>query len=89
MVKVCAVVAQPGHAKELQSVRLERGPRSVDSLGVIFEDNDRVQGQNESPVLLRNVVKLEDADDPISVGGCVYSPCSSLRSHTHVLLNAR
>jgi len=66
--KVCAVAAQPGHTKELQSVQLERGLRIVDSPGVIFDDDDRIQGQMESSVLLRNVVKPEDVDDPISVG---------------------
>lgn len=73
VVKVCAVAAQPGHTKELQSVQLERGLRIVDSPGVIFEDDDSIQGQNESSVLLRNVVKPEDVDDPISVGGCILS----------------
>ena len=42
--------------------------------GFIFEDDDRIQGQKESSVLLRNVVKPEDVDDPISVGGYAYSP---------------
>ncbi|KAI0274481.1 P-loop containing nucleoside triphosphate hydrolase protein [Russula aff. rugulosa BPL654] len=65
--KACAVAAQPGHTKELQSVQLERGLRIVDSPGVIFEDDDSIQGQKESSVLLRNVVKPEDVDDPISV----------------------
>jgi nuclear GTP-binding protein len=65
--KVCAVAAQPGHTKELQSVQLERGLRIVDSPGVIFDDDDHIQGQ-ESPVLLRNVVKHEDVHDPISIG---------------------
>jgi nuclear GTP-binding protein len=69
-VKVCPVAAQPGHTKELQSIQLERGLRIVDSPGVIFEDDDSIQGQKESSVLLRNVVKPEDVDDPISVGGC-------------------
>ena len=36
---------------------------------------DHIQGQ-ESPVLLRNVVKPEDVDDPISVGRCAL-----LRAH--------
>ena len=85
VVKVCAVAAQPGHTKELQSVQLERGLRIVDSPGVIFEDDDSIQGQNESSVLLRNVVKPEDVDDPISVGGCVYSPCSSKQSHLNTV----
>ena len=67
---MCAVAAQPGHTKELQSIQLERGVRVVDSPGVIFDDDDHIQGQKESSVLLRNVVKPEDVDDPISVGGC-------------------
>jgi len=67
---VCAVAAQPGHTKELQSIQLERGLRIVDSPGVIFDDYDHIQGQKESSVLLRNVVKPEDVDDPISVGRC-------------------
>jgi nuclear GTP-binding protein len=74
VVKVCAVAAQPGHTKELQSIQLERGLRIVDFPGVILEDDDSIQGRKESSMLLRNVVKPEDVDDPISVGGCAYSP---------------
>ena len=66
--KVCAVAAQPGHTKDLQSIQLERGLRIVDSPGVIFDDDDHIQGQKESSVLLRNIVKPEDVDNPISVG---------------------
>ena len=62
------MAAQPGHTKELQSVQLERGLRIVDSPGVIFDDDEGIQGQKESSVLLRNVVKPEDVDDPITVG---------------------
>ena len=76
MVKVCAVAAQPGHTKDLQSVQLERGLRIVDSPGVIFEDDDSIKGQEELSVLLHNVVIPEDVDDPISVGGRASSPCS-------------
>ncbi|KAH8988295.1 P-loop containing nucleoside triphosphate hydrolase protein [Lactarius hatsudake] len=65
--KVCAVAGQAGHTKELQYIQLERGLRIVDSPGVIFEDDEGIQGQKESSVLLRNVVKPEDVDDPISV----------------------
>jgi TPP-dependent indolepyruvate ferredoxin oxidoreductase alpha subunit len=75
------VAAQPGHTKELQSVQLERGLRIVDSPGVIFDDDECIQGQKESSVLLRNVVKPEDVDDPISVGACACmypSPCRTL-----------
>ncbi|KAH9054871.1 P-loop containing nucleoside triphosphate hydrolase protein [Lactarius vividus] len=65
--KVCAVAGQAGHTKELQSIQLERGLRIVDSPGVIFDDDEGIQGQKESSVLLRNVIKPEDVDDPISV----------------------
>jgi nuclear GTP-binding protein len=40
--KVCAVAAQPGHTKELQSVQLEPGLRIDDSRGVIFDDDDHI-----------------------------------------------
>lgn len=66
--KVCAVAAQPGHTKDLQSVQLERGMKIVDSPGVVFDDDEEeVKGQKKGSVLLRNVVKVEDVDDPIAV----------------------
>jgi nuclear GTP-binding protein len=66
--KVGSVAAQPGHTKGLQSVQLERGLQIVNSPGVIFDDDDRIQGQKVSSMLLRNVIKPEDVHDPISVG---------------------
>ncbi|KZT03079.1 P-loop containing nucleoside triphosphate hydrolase protein [Laetiporus sulphureus 93-53] len=67
--KVCAVAAQPGHTKELQSVQLERGLRILDSPGVVFDDDDfdASKSKSRSNVLLRNVIKVEDIDDPISL----------------------
>ncbi|KAF9466816.1 hypothetical protein BDZ94DRAFT_1250845 [Collybia nuda] len=68
--KVCAVAAQAGHTKDLQSVQLERGMRIVDSPGVVFDEDDEVgdgKGQKKGSVLLRNVVKVEDVEDPIAV----------------------
>ena len=67
------MVAQPGHTKDLQSIQLERGLRIVDSPGVMFDDDEGIQGQHESSVLLRNVVKPEGVDDPTSVSAF---PCS-------------
>ncbi|KIJ94798.1 hypothetical protein K443DRAFT_683483 [Laccaria amethystina LaAM-08-1] len=67
--KVCAVAAQPGHTKDLQSVQLERGMRIIDSPGVVFDEDDFIDGKSEKKgsVLLRNVVKVEDVEDPIAV----------------------
>jgi nuclear GTP-binding protein len=83
--KVCAVAAQPGHTKELQSVQLERGLHIVDSPGVIFDDDDHIQGQ-ESPVLLRNVVKPEDVHDSISIGRSALLPAPLLDLNSRPLL---
>lgn len=65
------MAAQAGHTKDLQSIQLERGMRIVDSPGVVFDEDDDVgdgKGQKKGSVLLRNVVKVEDVEDPIAVG---------------------
>ena len=68
--KVCAVAAQPGHTKELQTIQLERGLKVIDSPGVVFDEDDfdDGKGKSRSNVLLRNVVKVEDIEDPIALG---------------------
>ncbi|KAA1470739.1 P-loop containing nucleoside triphosphate hydrolase protein [Dentipellis sp. KUC8613] len=68
--KVCPVASQPGHTQALQSINLERGLRIVDSPGVIFDDDDfEVSGKEKkkNTILLRNVVKVEDIEDPVSL----------------------
>ncbi|KAI0631838.1 hypothetical protein C8Q77DRAFT_1129408 [Trametes polyzona] len=67
--KACAVAAQPGHTKELQTVQLERGLRVIDSPGVVFDDDDfdDGKGSRKGNVLLRNVVKVEDIEDPVAI----------------------
>lgn len=48
--------------------------RIVDSPGVVFdEDDEDFKGQKKGSVLLRNVVKVEDVDDPIAVGEWVFA----------------
>ncbi|OAX39703.1 P-loop containing nucleoside triphosphate hydrolase protein [Rhizopogon vinicolor AM-OR11-026] len=65
--KACAVAAQPGHTKDLQSVQLERGIKIVDSPGVVFDEDESIDSSQKGSILLRNVVKVEDIDDPIAV----------------------
>ena len=64
------MAATPGHTKELQTVQLERGLRIIDSPGVVFDDDDFDDGKTgkKGNVLLRNVVKVEDIEDPVGVG---------------------
>ena len=45
--------------------------RIIDSPGVVFDEDDYDNGKGTSKkgsVLLRNVVKVEDVEDPIAVG---------------------
>ena len=55
----------------MQSIQLERGLRIIDSPGVVFDDDDfdDGKGNKKGNILLRNVVKVEDIEDPIAVGG--------------------
>ena len=64
------MAALPGHTKDLQHIQLERGIKIIDSPGVVFDDDDFDDGKGvkKNNVLLRNVVKVEDVEDPISVG---------------------
>lgn len=86
--KVCAVAAQAGHTKDIQSVQLERGMRIIDSPGVVFDDDnyDDGKGSKKGSVLLRNVVKVEDVEDPIAVGMALCFFLSSL-TLAHSLLS--
>lgn len=55
-------------------MQLERGLKIVDSPGVVFDDADDTVDAAGRPrptgsgVLLRNVVKVEDLEDPIALG---------------------
>lgn len=64
------MAAQPGHTKDLQTIQLERGIKIVDSPGVVFDDDDfdhDGKSKKKDTALLRNVIKVEDIDDPIAL----------------------
>ncbi|KAF8516501.1 P-loop containing nucleoside triphosphate hydrolase protein [Gautieria morchelliformis] len=65
--KVCAVAAEAGWTRDLQSVQIDRGIRILDSPGVVFDEDDPSSSQARSGVLLRNVLKVEDVEDPLAV----------------------
>ena len=54
-------------------MQLERGLKIVDSPGVVFDDAEETidsagRTRPKGSVLLRNVVKVEDVEDPIALG---------------------
>ncbi|KAF8519467.1 P-loop containing nucleoside triphosphate hydrolase protein [Hysterangium stoloniferum] len=65
--KVCAVAAEAGWTRDLQSIQVDRGIRIIDSPGVVFDDIDPESVKGRSGVLLRNVLKVEDVEDPLAV----------------------
>jgi len=69
--QVCGVAAQAGHTKDVQSIQLEKELRILDSPGIVFDDDDfdGGKGSKKGNILLRNVVKVEDIEDPLAVGG--------------------
>ena len=55
----------------MQTVQLEHGLKIIDSPGVVFdedEDDGGINRRQKGSISLRNVVKVEDIDDPIAVG---------------------
>lgn len=51
---------------------IERGIKIIDSPGVVFdecEDDGKLGRRQKGSILLRNVIKAEDVEDPIAVGG--------------------
>lgn len=64
----------------LQTVQLEHGIKIINSPGMVFdeEDTDSTLGQHQKgSVLLRNVISVEDIEDPIAIGetsSCLWLP---------------
>lgn len=65
------MAAQAGHTKDVQSIQLEKDLRILDTPGIVFDDDnfDKGKGIQKGNILLRNVVKVEDIEDPLAVGG--------------------
>ena len=82
---MCAVAAQPGHTKDLQSGQLEQYVLLI--LQESFLTRMAMMTAKESTkkvVLLRNVVKVEDVEDPIAVGECI--PALSINFVTELII---
>ncbi|PWZ02068.1 P-loop containing nucleoside triphosphate hydrolase protein [Testicularia cyperi] len=77
--RVCSVASTPGHTKVVQSVMLDKSVRLLDCPGIVFSDESASASTAESlgltpqealirrqSALLRNVVKVELVEDPIT-----------------------
>jgi len=75
--KVCAVGAEPGWTKDMQLVQIERGIKVLDSPGVIINQDS----PNSQDLRLRNVLKMSDLEDPVSVAALIFERVSSAELH--------
>lgn len=71
--RACAVAAMPGKTRVIQEVVLDKGVKIVDCPGVVLEDVSREADGEEgrrkqAEIMLRNCIKPELVDDPISPG---------------------
>ncbi|OCF32294.1 nuclear GTP-binding protein [Kwoniella heveanensis BCC8398] len=69
--RACAVAAMPGKTRIVQEVVLDKGVKILDCPGVVLEDIGReMEGEagkrKQAEIMLRNCVKAELVEDPIS-----------------------
>ena len=67
--KVCGVGSTPGLTKATQIITLDKNIRMIDCPGIVFSNEDSVD------LLLRNCVRIEQMDDPVSPVELLVSRC--------------
>ncbi|KAK6993652.1 guanine nucleotide-binding protein-like NSN1 isoform X1 [Biomphalaria glabrata] len=76
--KTCEVGAIPGVTRQMQSVHLDKHIKLLDSPGVVLSNSS-----SDVAAVLRNVVKLEDLDDPIPCVEAILSRCQKMQMMLH------
>ncbi|KAG2176457.1 hypothetical protein INT43_005697 [Umbelopsis isabellina] len=73
--KVCGVGSTPGFTKVAQQITLDKNIKLLDCPGIVFAAQGH-NGESDAEVLLRNCVKVELLDDPITPVQVIVSRCS-------------
>ncbi|KAI8824045.1 P-loop containing nucleoside triphosphate hydrolase protein [Fimicolochytrium jonesii] len=73
--KVCNVGSAPGVTKVAQTIQLDKGIKLLDCPGIVFSQSSRAG--DEAEVLLRNCVKVELLDDPVSPVEVIVGRCDA------------
>ncbi|KAK3608305.1 hypothetical protein CHS0354_030755 [Potamilus streckersoni] len=76
--KACNVGATPGVTKQMQEVQLDKHIRLLDSPGVVM-----AKGNSDTSTILKNCVKLETLDDPITPVEAILKRCSKQQMILH------
>ncbi|RUS26217.1 P-loop containing nucleoside triphosphate hydrolase protein, partial [Jimgerdemannia flammicorona] len=73
--KVCGVGSTPGLTKVAQQIHLDKNIKLLDCPGIVFAKQGNGD-MEDAEVLLRNCVKVELLDDPITPVGLILSRCN-------------
>ncbi|KAG0068186.1 Guanine nucleotide-binding protein-like 3 [Linnemannia elongata] len=71
--KVCGVGSTPGFTKVAQEINLDKNIKLLDCPGIVFSKGDN--GETPAELLLRNCVKVELLEDPISPVELIVGRC--------------
>lgn len=64
--KVCQVGSTPGVTKTSQIIQLDKNVKLLDSPGIVFSNGSNQKESDRAEILLRNCVKVELVEDPIT-----------------------
>ncbi|ORX52298.1 P-loop containing nucleoside triphosphate hydrolase protein [Hesseltinella vesiculosa] len=76
--KVCGVGSTPGFTKVAQLVTLDKQIKMLDCPGIVFAQQGQ-DGQSDAEIALRNCVKVELLEDPVSPVEVIVSRCDPAR----------
>ena len=71
--KVCRVGASPGVTTARQEIHLDRNIKLLDCPGIVFADDS--QQNHQQQMFLRNCLRVEQVEDPISPVGLILDRC--------------
>ncbi|OBZ82502.1 Guanine nucleotide-binding protein-like NSN1 [Choanephora cucurbitarum] len=74
--KVCGVGSTPGFTKVAQQITLDKNIKLLDCPGIVFAQQGQ-DGQNAAEITLRNCVKVELLDDPVTPVEVIVSRCTT------------
>ncbi|KAF9348081.1 Guanine nucleotide-binding protein-like 3 [Mortierella sp. AD094] len=75
--KVCGVGSTPGFTKVAQEISLDKNIKLLDCPGIVFSKGDN--GETPAELLLRNCVKVELLEDPISPVELIVGRCQKVQ----------
>ncbi|KAI7898643.1 P-loop containing nucleoside triphosphate hydrolase protein [Cokeromyces recurvatus] len=74
--KVCGVGSTPGFTKVAQQITLDKNIKLLDCPGIVFAQQGQ-DGHNAAEITLRNCVKVELLEDPITPVEVIVSRCTT------------